>query len=329
MRRTRQKEREPQDKSSATRTTSNTAAPEANREEDPLLHLQQTIGNQAVLRLLRNRTTPQIHTTPIAVHGLIPPVEDPTHESSLEQFSQETGVPREQVSQHDPVFQKWLCSKSPINITLDLPVPADPAPDYSRDQSQLGAWERADFRFTAGQWKVCVPVVKNNIESSFVTDIGIRLAQPTFEYFISSHIYDNMNDQVQTTAVRIAWKRVNGRIQAHAQEHFNRYRQVVASMQQTIMKRFAALPTCNNPIQIPQQELEAYVDKLLDYLVALLQFELWKTTCDWEKKDYPNLLKGTGVSGNLVPACYPQPTVPPNPTMPVVVKPGASGTKKP
>lgn len=48
-----QKQNQPQQKSSATPTRSNRSAPAPRHEAKPLLHLQRTIGNQAVLRLLR------------------------------------------------------------------------------------------------------------------------------------------------------------------------------------------------------------------------------------------------------------------------------------
>jgi hypothetical protein len=267
------------------------------------------------------------------VQGRIGPPGDAVHGPLLDRYSHDTGLPRDTVTQHDPGYEAWLLGRPiappPINITLDMPVPgADPVPDYSQDENQLGAWEIANFPFSAQQFFNCDHVINNGIESSFVTDIGIRFTRSTFQYFIARHIYENMNDRARDIGERITWRRIHGRILRHAHEHFVRYRQVVASMRQTIMQRFAALPDRNSPIRIPQQELEAYISNLLPYLVARLHFELWQTTCNWEHADYPTLLSGISVSGTFVTACDQQrPIVPPEPIMPMVVTPGASGTR--
>ncbi|MBA4058102.1 MAG: hypothetical protein C0490_25515 [Marivirga sp.] len=259
---------------------------------------------------------------------------DRIHGPLLDQYSKDSGLPRDSVTQHDPGYKIWLQQRSttiqgkaapalPINIILDMNAPAtDPAPDYSKDETQLGAWERANFLLNVQQSFSCDKIVNNGIESSFVTDIGIRFTRADFEYFIARHIYDNMTDRTKDVSERIIWRRIHGRILIHSREHFARYRQVVDSMRQDFLQRFSALPNKNNPIQISQQELEAYVSSLLQYLVAKLQFELWKTTCNWEHADYPNLLKGIpNVSGRFVPACGQQPVVPPAPILPIVVTP--------
>lgn len=314
-----QKKEQRQQESPANLIRSSAVSAAADQEKHPLLDLQHTIGNQAVMRSLQ---------TPVNVHGLIPPLRDEIHEPLIEQYSQETGVPREEVTQHDRDYRAWILSK--INITLDMPVPnVNPPPDYSRDENQLGAWERANFHLNARQLFICDRVVNNNIESSFVTDVEISFTQSAFEYFIARHIDENMNDYSLSPGDRRTWRRIDGRIRIHAQEHFRRYREVVASMRQTIRRRLAALPTRNNPIQIPQRDLEAYVGDLLQHLVARLHFELWQTTCDWENTDYPKLLQGIpNVQGRFVPACDPAPVVPPEPIM-LVVTPGTSRPKRP
>ena len=314
-----QKQEQRQQESSANLIRLRAMSPAADQEKHPLLDLQHTIGNQAVMRSLQ---------TPVNVHGLIPPVQDWIHEPLLERYSQETGVPRDEVTQHDPEYEAWVSGRP--NITLFMPVPnVIPPPDYSRDETRLGAWERANLLLSVRQSFACDHVVNNNIESSFVTDVEISFTQSDFEYFIARHIDENMNNPALSRGDRITWKRIDNRIRIHAQEHFRRYRQVVAWMRQTIMQQLTALPNRNNPIQIPQRDLEAYLSNLLPYLVAQLRFELWETTCDWEKTDYPRLLQGIpNVQGRFVPACDPRPVVPRQPILPLVVTPGASRRRK-
>jgi hypothetical protein len=215
-------------------------------------------------------------------------------------------------------------------ITLDLPVPAtDPAPDYSKDEQQLRAWERAIFLNRVWAFAICDRAILNGIESSFVKEIQFTFKQSEFQYFIARHIFENKEDKTKKTAERVIWRKVDIAIMKHAAEHFNRYRQVVDAMKPELMKIFQGLPNPTNMIQLPQQQLETYVNSLLDYLTARLGHELWKKTCEWEHQDYPTLLKDTGIklSAPLKPACDPEPRVPSMPTLPIIVKAGKATSK--
>lgn len=257
--------------------------------------------------------------------------DDPIHGPLLDRYSEETGLPRETVTQHDPGYEAWLLrssrsqgrrSQPPINITLDMNVPTIPGPDYSRTEDQLGAWEKVRFQSIPQISYTCGHVMTGGVESSYVTDIGLQLTRPRFEYFIARHIYQRSRGHGLDRGARGTWITIHSRVRRHAREHFTRFRQVIRSMRQSISQSFAALPTRDNPVQIPQAELEAYIDSLLRYYVARIAYELWETTCEWERTDYPRLLRGIpSVSGSIRPACDPEPSVPPQPIMPVVVRP--------
>ncbi len=263
---------------------------------------------------------------------------DRIHSPLLDSYSRDSGLPRDQVTQHDPGYEAWLLARSaspttapvaatgPINIVLDMNYPAtDPTPDYSRDETQLGAWERANFLLSVQQSAACDHIINNGVESSFVTDVTIRFTRSDFEYFIARHIYENMNDRGRDVSERIIWRQIHGRILRHAHEHFVRYRQMTDQIRQDFLQRFSALPNRNSPIQITQHELESYMISLLQFLVSRMQYQLWQTTCDWERTDYPVLLRGIpNVSGRFVPACGSPPAVPPEPILPIIVTPGSS-----
>lgn len=256
---------------------------------------------------------------------------DRIHSTLLDEYSRDSGIPRDMVTQHDPGYEAWLRQRSsattapalPININVNMNLPAtNPAADYSRDETQLGAWEKANLLFSVQQTSACDSIINNAVEYSFVTDIGIRFTRADFEYFIAQHIFENMNDHGLDVSTRVIWRQIHGRIMVHAREHFVRYRQVVETMRQDFLQRFSALPNRNNPIQIPKQDLETYVNDLLQYLTARLHYELWQTTCNWEHTDYPTLLRGLSVSGSFVPACGSAPVVPPEPQLPIIITPG-------
>ena len=235
------------------------------------------------------------------------------------------GLKRENL---DPI--QWMLKRSTVSITMDMSAPAtDPVPDYSKDEQQLRAWERANFTRGVRAFAICDHVMINGIESSFVREIHFTFTQSVFQYFIAKHINENKEDQTKTTGERVIWRKVHAAIMKHAREHFNRYRQVIAAMKQEFTQIFQGLPSPINMVQLPQQELEAYVNSLLDYLTAKLDHELWQKTCEWEHADYPTLLKGTGIelSSPLNPTCDPEPKVPQNPTMPIIVKSGKANSK--
>ena len=226
------------------------------------------------------------------VCGKVPRLRDPIHDPLLDQYSQETGLPRETVTQHDPGYEAWLLGGS-TKIAVDMQVPArNPTPDYSRDESALKAWERANLRFSTRAYGTCSHLTRNGAEWSFVTEVHFEMLRPEFEYFIAREISENMNDRTKPTEERIAWRQIHSRILVHAAQHFVRFRQIVESMKQTVLSRLSALPNQHHPVQLPEQVLQGYIDDLLAYLSAKLHYELWKTTCDWEKNDYPTLLKG-------------------------------------
>lgn len=164
--------------------------------------------------------------------------------------------------------------------------------------------------------------MNSGVESSFITDINFTFTRSVFELFIARDISENSVDQTKTLQERNLWKQVNLRIVKHASEHFNRYRQVVASMQQEITQIFQVLPNGIQMVKLPQRQLETYVYSLLAYLTARLAYELWQTTCQWEHKDYPTLLKELPIFATLRPACGPAPVVPQKPIMPLIVTPG-------
>ncbi|HEX8560015.1 MAG TPA: hypothetical protein VF668_18105 [Pyrinomonadaceae bacterium] len=252
------------------------------------------------------------------VRGLTPQP-DRIHGPLLDHFSRDAELPRERVSQHDPRYEGWLAGDPlapELRVTLDMNVPAVPAPDFSRDEHALGAWERANFIFAPQFFFNCGRAVEGGAEASFVTDVGLRITRPRFEFFIATHIRDNRSDPSRPAPERLTWWRIYERIRLHALEHFARYGRVVAATRADLERRFAALPRRGRPARMPQQELETYLRDLLAHLDGRLRYDLWDTTCQWERTDYPRLLSGIpNVQGSFRPACDPRPTAPPEPLL--------------
>jgi hypothetical protein len=254
----------------------------------------------------------------------------PMHDQSLDKFSEETGMPRETASVPDPLYYYWITGTSlPQRISIYMPVPdTNPAPDFTKDENSLNAWEQANFLFN--------PIVPNLIvesnfsggqEVSYVRRVSFGYANPSFEFFIASHILENSIDQTKDPKERRLWDRLKYKINEHAIEHFNRYRAVVQMEYSNMYKELDKLPTFNTPIPLPKAELEKYVQLLLQFLMENLRHELWKTTCDWEAADYPNIIpwvnKGQVVTlsvSNLPINCGPAPAVSKKPTLPIIVK---------
>lgn len=61
---------------------------------------------------------PRINRKTIQRRGF--PFEDPIHGSLLDQFSVETGIPRDQASQHSPAYRQWLSSAAPPTTAVNI-----------------------------------------------------------------------------------------------------------------------------------------------------------------------------------------------------------------
>lgn len=238
------------------------------------------------------------------------PEGDPIHNPLLDQYSQATGRSRDSLTQHDPGYEQWVV---PIDIVLDMAVPQGiPSPDYSYTKDELNAWEQANFIYTPRLIYNCESVTRGGEDYNYVSEAGIRLINTRFEYFIAHHIQENMNFGNN----RGIWHDINRSIRTHSREHFNQYSQTVNEAKREFYNRLVTLPNRFNPIQVRQERLENYIEALLRYFVAKLHFELWQVKCDWERTDYPRVLRRVGnVGGRLTPNCGTQPPTPVPPTM--------------
>lgn len=238
------------------------------------------------------------------------PEGDLIHDPLLDQYSQATVQPRDSLTQHDPGYEQWVV---PIDIVLDMSVPQGiPSPDYSHTEDELSAWEQANFIYTPRLIYNCESVTRGGVEYSYVTEAGIRLINKRFEYFIAQHIQENMNFGNNQEI----WHDINRSIRNHSREHFIQYRQTVNETKRAFYNRIVNLPNRFNPIQLSQERLENYVEALLRYFTAKLHFELWQVKCNWERTDYPRVLRRVGnVGGRLTPNCGTQPPTPVPPTM--------------
>ncbi|MFT3910811.1 MAG: hypothetical protein QM737_15445 [Ferruginibacter sp.] len=248
-----------------------------------------------------------------------------------------TGVPNngEVWMPSDPGFQDELIAADsttaavqPALITLNVSMeqPADPYKViYSDKPVKHGTWEEANFSRT-----IILPTyecIDTGKQSSYVKEITFGYTDPVFEFLISKEIEDNMNDQTKTTAERILWRRLDGRLRTHAGEHFTRYNNVITSFKKTLLSDLSKLPNRQSPVQIPKAQLDSYVSSLLTYYMQLFAYDLWDKTCGWEKEDYskiiPDVNKGQAATlsiSKLEVKCGAAPHVDQKPEMPVMAK---------
>ncbi|MEL6812954.1 MAG: DUF4157 domain-containing protein [Bacteroidota bacterium] len=257
---------------------------------------------------------------------------DPLHDSLLDQYSKASGIPRDEVNQHQEGYRQWLfqnVSKRP-QLAVSLTTPGKiPSPDHFRTKKQLGAWETANFRYKPQVSFNTDKIIKSGVEHSYVKQVQYLLKNPKFEYAIAKEIYDDSRDRTLDPLLRHSWREVYKRIRRHSRKHFAIYRRVVSAMENELIAHLSTLPGKGNPLDVPQQELDAYLTSYLTYFTAKLEYKLWKATCDLEKKDYPNFLKGIySIRGRLKVNCGPRPKVPPIPLMPVSIKSKKAGASK-
>lgn len=92
-------------------------------------------------------------------------------------------------------------------------------------------------------------------------------------------------------------------------------------METEIIAILENLPSKSKPVELKQTTLEKYIKDLLIYQDAKLKHELWRTNCEWDKKDYPNLTKGLWcVGGAPIPDCGKKPSLPTLPVLPKLIR---------
>jgi hypothetical protein len=209
------------------------------------------------------------------------------------------------------------------SFTVDLAMPKkNPKPDFSKTDTDIGAWEKAVF---LGKFRFAFDTesttMRDNTPGSYVSSLSIEFEKPAFSVRIARHLYENATDKTKQADWRIKWKIILRRVHKHAYVHLGRFRKAAAKMEKEIQKSIGNLPTSAKPLGVRKADLDDYMTKLGSYLSARVELELWKTTCDWEKKDYPRLLKGIpGVFGTLKLNCGPRPRLPPTPGLPIPVR---------
>ncbi|MEO0528546.1 MAG: hypothetical protein AAFZ89_15040, partial [Bacteroidota bacterium] len=257
---------------------------------------------------------------------------DPLHDSLLDQYSKASGIPRDEVNQHQEGYRQWLfqnvSNRPQLAVLLTTPGKI-PSPSHLKTKNQLGAWETSNFRYKTQIGFNTDKIMKNGVEHCYVKWVHYMLKDTKFEYNIAKEIYDDSRDKSLHSSIRISWIRVYRRIRKHSKEHFAIYRQVVKAMENELIAHLSTLPGKGNPLGVPQKELDAYLNSYLAYFKTRLEYKLWKATCDLEKKDYPKLLKGIpNIRGSFKVACGPAPKVLPIPLMPVSIKSKKAGASK-
>jgi hypothetical protein len=179
-------------------------------------------------------------------------------------------------------------------FVIDLTVPqVDPQPNYSKTEDQLGVWEWAIFRgnrpFKFSTQKTVMP---NGKPGSYVSMLSVRFDKPQFAVFIAKHLWENSHDQSKSREYRHAWRQTLLPVLTHAYVHLKLFRRAAEDMEnvlQELFNRLLPLPSAKKPLAVSKDRLDEYLNSLGEFLIAILKLEFWEKTCDWEKKDYPEL----------------------------------------
>ena len=165
---------------------------------------------------------------------------------------------------------------------------------------------------------------------SYVSMVSLAFDRPRLMVFIAKHLRDNAVDQTKSREDRYAWRQTLVLVQQHAYVHLQLFRRAANALQTTLRQlfdRLLPLPTARNPLAVSQQQLDAYLNNLGEFITAIVQLELWQKTCDWEKTDYPELSRKISRAGavfmtqGLKVNCAPRPDLPEIPVPPVPIRP--------
>jgi hypothetical protein len=215
---------------------------------------------------------------------------------------------------------------------IDLALPkAEPKPDYSKTEAELGVWEAAiinaklPFKFaTEGT------VMPGRKPGSYLSLLSLKFDEPRLFVFIAKHLYENAFDDTKSREDRNAWRQILGLVQKHAYVHLRLFRAAAGSIENTLAElfnRLLALPTAKKPLAVSKEQLDAYLQRLGEFIAALVQLEFWEKTCGWERSDYPELGRKISRAGvlfmphGLKVKCAPKPQLPELPVPPLPLKP--------
>lgn len=223
--------------------------------------------------------------------------------------------------------------KPPIAVKWTANMPTVPKPSYAKTINSLGAWERANLILSPAFSPVVESSNPGKDNASYLKSLDIDI-KPTYEYFIGRELMElakdgyllsnssaiNIPKDADFRSMRICFKKVLFRVRKHAVQHFHIYDAKVKAFEKDFMTAVQGLPSSKNPYPMKKADMEKHVADFVGYHMDLLKRRLWQATCNWEKKDYPDLLKKTCVSGQIKVACGPKPTVRKAPPLLITVK---------
>jgi hypothetical protein len=175
-------------------------------------------------------------------------------------------------------------STSTFPWAIDLALPkADPKPDYSKTEAELGVWESAiinaklPFRFATED-----TVMPGRKPGSYLSLLSLKFDEPRLFVFIAKHLYENAFDDTKSREDRNAWRQILGLVHQHAYVHLRLFRAAAGSLEDTLQELFSRLlplPTAKRPLSVPKERLDAYLQRLGGFIAALVQLEFWEKTC--------------------------------------------------
>jgi hypothetical protein len=226
---------------------------------------------------------------------------------------------------------------------INLRVPQDnPNPDYSKTEDQLGQLAHPGVNKRASLWDLALfdtkprfmfategTVMPDGKPGSYVSMLSVTFDRPKFAVYIAKHLWDNSHDLTMHVRDRNTWRQILLLVQNHAYVHLEFYRlaaKMLEKVLQELFNRLLPLPTIKKPLAVSQKELDGYMLKLGEFLTVIVKREFWEKTCDWEKKDYPELrnkiqkMPGTFIPTGLKVDCGSNPRLPDIPLPPVPIK---------
>jgi len=219
------------------------------------------------------------------------------------------------------IIEKKPAKKS--NFTVDLSTPiSNPKFKFNKTADQLNAWEKAVFNSKIKfEFSTNSVAMKSGETGSSVSSLSFSFENPQFQLFIARHLVENAKDRTKAIGERITWKKILSRVRKHALVHLYLYRASSMKMEKEIAAIFDGLPTKDKPWNVDKVDLDEYIKLLGIHWAARVKIDLIKTTCNWEKQDYPTLLKGIhSVFGSFKVSCEPLPKLPATPLRPIKIK---------
>jgi hypothetical protein len=187
------------------------------------------------------------------------------------------------------------------NVDVEVHIPKFGAPDFSMTAKQLGQSSRPSGRGASSDVWELVRLVNGMVsldpqdvaqvgKCGFVKDLSVRV-NFGLEYFVAKDLQDNISNAANKGVANFHHS-ILQKIKSHAQQHYEQFVEVIMAWEGDIKADLVkTLPTDKRPTSLQELQIKQAIGALVADWVVELEFRLKRRAYEWEKLDYPHIVK--------------------------------------